>query len=194
MLVIKLYQQYELNIRKYLMRKVRQKEDVEDIVQETFLKAHRVSDWEDVRNPESYLVSIAKNAYRDHIRKETHNIVDYRTDITCLQMKDDRPGPEQIISGKQDFRELEKVIKSLTPRVKQAIILIKIMNVTYAEASEIMGVSISTLENHVTKGIAECRRKIKTQTEYSGLRSYESTVISLSDHKVPDNKKRNSNI
>lgn len=192
--MIKLYQQYELNIRKFLMRKVRQKEDVEDMVQETFLKAHRVSDWEDVRNPESYLVSIAKNAYKDYIRKETRNIVDNRTDITCLEMKDDKPNPEQIISGKQDFRELEKVIGSLTPRVKQAIILIKIMNVTYAEASEIMGVSISTLENHVTKGIAECRRKIKTQAAYSGLRSYENTVISLSDHKVSDNKKRNSDI
>jgi len=194
LLVIKLYQQYELNIRKFLMRKVHQKEDVEDIVQETFLKAHKVSDWEDVRNPESYLVSIAKNAYRDHIRKETRNIVYNRTDITCLEIKDDRPSPEQIISGKQDFRELEKVIESLTPRVKQAIILIKIMNVTYAEACKIMGVSISTLENHVTKGIAECRRKIKTQREYSGLRSYEGTVISLSDHKLSDNKKRNGDI
>lgn len=176
------------------MRRVRQKEDVEDIVQETFLKAHRVSDWEDIKNAESYLVSIAKNAHRDHIRKEARNILDNRSDIAHIDLKDDKPDPEQIISGKQDFKELEKVIDSLTPRVKQAIILIKIMNVTYSEASEIMGVSISTLENHVTKGLAECRRKIKTQAVYSGLRSYEGTILSLSDHKASDNKKRNSNI
>lgn len=188
------YQRYELNIRKFLMRKVHKKEDVEDIVQDTFMKAHGVSDWENIKNPESYLVSIAKNSYRDHIRRETRNILDNRTDITHLELKDDRPDPEQITSGKQDLKELEKVINSLTPRVKQAIILIKIMNVTYAEASEIMKVSISTLENHVTKGLAECRRKIRSQTAYSGLRSYEGTVISLSDHKASDSNKRISDI
>lgn len=176
------------------MRKVHKKEDVEDIVQDTFMKAHGVSDWENIKNPESYLVSIAKNSYRDHIRRETRNILDNRTDITRLELKDDRPDPEQITSGKQDLKELEKVINSLTPRVKQAIILIKIMNVTYAEASEIMKVSISTLENHVTKGLAECRRKIRSQTAYSGLRSYEGTVISLSDHKASDSNKRISDI
>lgn len=174
------------------MRKTRQNEDVDDIVQETFLKAHRVSNWRDVQNPESYLVSIAKNAYKDHIRKEMRNIVNSSADITRLELKDDRPGPEQTLAAIQDLKELEKVINSLTPRVKQAIILIKILNVSHAEASKIMNISMSTLENHVTKGLSECRRKMQAQTEQTDRRSSESKVVSLSEHKLSDTRKSNS--
>ena len=190
-MVTRLFQRYELNIRKFLTSKSQQKQDVEDIVQETFLKAHKVSDWAGVQNPEAYLVSIAKNAYKDHIRKETRNIVDSDVDITRLEIQDDIVDAETLVSAKQDYGELEDVIDSLTPRVKQAIILIKIMNVSYVEASEVMSISVGTLEHHITKGLAECRRKIKAHAKYAGLRSYDNTVLSFPGGNMPGKAKRN---
>lgn len=187
-----LFRRYELNIRKFLMRKSSQKEDVEDIVQETFLKAHKVADWENVKNPEAYLVSIAKNTYRDHIRKETRNAADNMVDASLYEIKDDAPTPEQFAEGRQNIAKLETVINSLTPRVKQAIILIKILDVSYAEASEIMNVSVSTIENHVAKGMSVCRGKIQIQAIYSGQSFQGNKVISFSDHKKSGNKKNRS--
>ncbi len=182
-LVAKLFRRYEINIRKFLMRKTYQKEDVEDIVQETFLKAHKVSEWNEVKNPEAFLVSIAKNTYKDHIRKETRRISYSDVDISRLELTDEAPSPEQTLSGQQEIQELEFVINSLTPRVKQAIVLIKILNSSYAEASEIMNVSLSTLESHVAKGMSECRKKMQAQMAYSGLPELDDNIFSLSQHK-----------
>lgn len=185
--VERLFQRYELNIRKFLMRKAYQREDVDDLVQETFMKAHKVSDWKDVKNPEAFLVRIAGNAYNDHVRKENRNIVDCTTDAATANVEANQPTPENTVSMKQQIKELEMVVNSLTPRVKQSLILIRILNVSYAQASEIMNISVSTLESHVAKGMAECRRKLNRVSPNSAMPSSTKKVVSLSQHKYSNN-------
>lgn len=190
--IANLYKRYELNIRKLLMHRSHHRQDVEDIVQDTFLKAHKVSNWGEIDNPEAYLVSIAKSAYNNHTRKKIKNIAGNTLDITQAEIADDRPTAERIIAGKQDMKELGKVINSLTPRLKQAVIMIKVRKLSYVEASEIMNISKRTLENHVANAMAECRRKINTKARYSGLRSYNDKVISLSEHRFSEKKTNKS--
>jgi RNA polymerase sigma-70 factor (ECF subfamily) len=181
--IARLYKRYELNIRKMMMRRTHHAQDIEDIVQNVFLKAHNVADWRNIKNPESYLVAMAKNIYNDHLRKEIKNMSKETEDIFDRDVKDDAPSPEDFLSGKQDMVEFEKVINSLTPRLKQAIIIIKIKKISYAEASEIMNISKRTLENYVTNAMIECRKKIEEQQEYLDLRSYTDKIISLSERK-----------
>lgn len=169
------------------MRKAYHREDVDDLVQETFMKAHKVSDWKDVKNPEAFLVRIAGNAYHDHIRKESRNIADCSTDATMAEVEANQPTPEHTVSMKQQIKELEMVVNSLTPRVKQSLILIRILNVSYAEASEIMNISISTLESHVAKGMGECRRKLNRVSPNATIPSSTKKIISLSQHKYSHN-------
>ncbi|MBL4826103.1 MAG: RNA polymerase sigma factor [Spongiibacteraceae bacterium] len=182
--VTHLFQRYELLLRRFLLKKSRYSDDVDDLLQETFLKAYRVKDWARVENPEAYLVRIASNAYKNDARKKGQgNMVDRSIDINNFDIGDAAPSPEEIAAGRQNLNEFEKVANSLTPRVRQAVILIKMMNIPYPEASEIMGISVTTLEKHVTRGMAECRRKIQTQAGYEGLRPYVEKVVSLSTYK-----------
>ncbi|PHZ84729.1 RNA polymerase sigma factor [Paremcibacter congregatus] len=187
--VNRLYRRYERNIRKFLMRKGQQAEDVEDIVQETFLKAHKVSNWQQVVNPESFLVSIARNAYKDHVRKEMRTISGAGIDPENVVVESDLLSPERFAAGRQDIQELEKIIYEMAPRVKQAFILIKIMHVSYRDAATIMNVSTRTVENHITKGMAECRKKMVLVQDDVGFRDTTGQVISLSDHKALLGKK-----
>jgi|GEM_PF-591543 len=179
-----IFKRYELSIRKFLLGKRHQKEDVEDLVQETFLKAHRVSDWTVVKNPEAFLVRIASNTHKDHLRKQRRNMVDRTEDISEMELESEKPTPEQLVSRMEDIKELERTVDSLTPRVKEAIILIKILNLSYAEASDIMKVSVSTVETHVTKGVAECRKKLTLREPTHDRRLSVNKVISLSEHKT----------
>jgi len=165
------------------MCKSHHKEEVEDLVQETFLKAHKVSNWNEVKNPEAFLVRIASNAYKDHLRKERRNIADGAEDISQADIEGDLPTPEQILSRMQEIKKLEKAINSLSPRVRQAIILIKILNISYKEAGEIMNISVSTIESHVKKGMVDCKVELERQSLDLGKDASAKKIISFSEHK-----------
>jgi len=175
--VARLFRQYEIKIRKFLLLKKHNLEDVEDIIQDTFLKAHKVPNWQDVKNPEAYLVSMARNTFHDHVRKEIRSAIDQIED----EVIDGTPSPEQRLSDRQQLKELGDVINDLTPRLKQAIILVKVLGLSTSEASEIMGITKGALKNHIMRGMIACRKKIKENAEASlpeGQR-----VISLNDYK-----------
>ena len=182
-----LFNRYEIRIRNFLMLKKHQKEDVEDIVQETFLKAHKVTDWKNVENPEAYLISIAKNAYNDHIRKEIRNVTHVDADISKVAVKDDMPSPEQTIVGRQELNDLERIVNKLTPRVKQAIIYVKFLELSYTEAAELMNVSKSTLKNHITIGMTECRKQMNNPATHV-ITKEDNKIISFSDHNSLERK------
>ncbi len=179
-----LFRRYETNIRAFLKKRVFQREDVEDMVQETFLKAHKVENWEEVKNPEAYLVRVASNVARDKLRRQQKDLIEGSDDITALDVTSGGPNPEQKTEHQQDLIALEQVIAGLTPKVRQAIIFIKIMNLSYAEASKIMGITISTLENHIARGMADCRKKMLREQEAG---STSAKVIPLAGRQKPHN-------
>jgi len=87
------------------------------------------------------------------------------------------------LSRMQEIKKLEKAINSLSPRVRQAIILIKILNISYKEAGEIMNISVSTIESHVKKGMVDCKVELERQSLDLGKDASAKKIISFSEHK-----------
>lgn len=183
--LVKLFGRHEGRVRRFLLWKGHRNEDVDDLVQETFLRAHKVETWDEIDNPRAFLMRIARNAHNDGLRRKARDVTEDSACIDGLEFGSGQPGPEQVLSGRQELAELEAAINDLTPRTKQAIILVKILNVSYAKASKIMGISVNTLENHIVKGLASCRKRVALVS----VPELNDGVVSLAERRKADNKR-----
>jgi RNA polymerase sigma factor (sigma-70 family) len=152
-----LFKSYYRDLYRFLLRKSANKEDAEDLVQETFLRVHGHQEWDSGDNPRAYLYRVADNLFIDKMRRDKclpaqHNCVD----ITVLDLESGAPSLERVIQAQDQFKSLSLAIEQLTPKVKQAFVLHKLMNIPYQEIAEIMGIAVSTVEKHIAKGTAEC--------------------------------------
>lgn len=128
--------------------------DAEDAVQEVF--AHIARDPQkfisipDNKKP-AYLSVMVKNIALDMIRKSNFN------EPLCDEISCDDPSPEDIVIGKTEAEELVSFIESLPSGKKDALFLKVVLDYSYEQISDELGIS----EEAARKRISEARRLIR---------------------------------
>jgi RNA polymerase sigma factor (sigma-70 family) len=106
--------------------------------------------WERVatmENPTGYLVRVGQSAARRYRRRP-------------VVMPDRRPHAEPSFDPR-----LPRALEHLSPRQRSAVVLICVHDWTYPAAAAALGVSESTLRNHVRRGLASLRRELGESPE-----------------------------
>ncbi len=164
--ISELFQSYRKDIYNFLRVRLGREEGAEDLTQETFLRAHRQHSWDDSENPKAYLYRIADNLFKDALRKEKRQPDETSfVDITVLDMDSGGPSPERVAYVREQFKGLNDAIEQLTPQVRRAFVMHKLMNLSYAEIGEEMGISLSTVEKHIAKGTSQCLAYVRQMDE-----------------------------
>src|SRR3546814_20581057 len=71
-------------------------EEIDDIVQETYLNIARLKSVEHIRDGRGYLFTAARMVMLQRIRRNRIVRIDHLTDAQALALEDDAPGPDQI--------------------------------------------------------------------------------------------------
>ncbi len=176
-----LFHAHRKDVTRFLRKRLFRREDVEDMVQETFLRAMGNTDWEQTGNPRAYLLRIADNLFKDRVRKDRRGPAEQEgkisfDDITLMDVESGLPSPEKITAARQEYQSLCKAIARLPFQTRNAVVLHKFLNLTYTEVARSMGISASTVEKHIARGMLQC-------SDY--LRSLEGR---LQDHSVLSEK------
>jgi RNA polymerase sigma factor (sigma-70 family) len=100
-----------------------------------------------MENPTGYLVRVGQSAARRYRRRP-------------VVMPDRRPQAESSFDPR-----LPRALEQLSPRQRSAVVLICVHDWTYPAAAAALGVSESTLRNHVRRGLASLRRELGESTE-----------------------------
>lgn len=143
-------------------------ESAEDVVQDTFVRVWR-GRMESRNGPvRAYLFRVARNLALDELR--------------CRGARSRREGkyggiyvqpsvtPPEVLKQEDIRAAMNAAIQSLPERRREAFTLVYLRDLSYAEASEIMGVSTKTLGNHLSVALADLRkilRPILTEAELS---------------------------
>ena len=122
----------------------------EDLLQTALAKAY--GSWAKVRqaeHPGAYVRRLMVNAHLSWLRRLTHT-------ERVLETIPDRPtGDFQAAHAETD--ELRAALLGLSPRVRTALVLRYFDDLGEAETAQLMGCSRSTVNNHVTRGLAALR-------------------------------------
>ena len=158
------YDEYSSNLKSFLYRLVAKREDVEDLVQETFIRALRgIGSFEGNSSFKTWLFSIATNLVKDHYKAKkrwSRNAQD-----NCSLSIKASPELQQEVMGIYHDDELNKyeikehidfcftcVMKYLPLESQLAVMLSDIYGFKVAETSEILGMTIGVVKHLLLNG------------------------------------------
>ncbi|MBH0243359.1 RNA polymerase sigma-70 factor (ECF subfamily) [Streptomyces cavourensis] len=137
--------------------------DVEDLVQDTFLRAYTaLSGYAPERRgalqPRAWLLAIGTNVWRNHVRTLTRRpVAESGVDVGELPLADGGPGPEQRAEHVAEREGLVAALAELPERYRVPVVLRHIAELGYAEIAELLGCPVGTVKAQVSRGLAALR-------------------------------------
>jgi RNA polymerase sigma-70 factor (ECF subfamily) len=164
---------YQPKILALAMRYTRVRADAEDVVQQTFLKAfvhlHR---FEGKSSFCTWLTRIAINEAlmllrRGHAPRQValDDLSEDETAMHCLEIPDSRPDPEADYLKREGTDLLSAAIAKLTVRLRVAIELRELAELSTRETARRMGVSVAAVKTRIFHG----RRKVRQTLRRLGI-------------------------
>jgi RNA polymerase sigma-70 factor (ECF subfamily) len=144
--------------------------DVEDLVQETFLKALQgLPQFRGTANVKTWLFSIARNVVRDEYRRRRRRIVG--DPFKLHEVPSASPTPEGFAELNEAKRQLLQVIQRLKPSHRDVVILRIFMEMSAGEAADTLGWSESRVNVTLHRAIRKIRKQLPSEQVGGGVRS-----------------------
>lgn len=146
----RLYDLFSKPLYRNIIRLVKEEDVAQEILQDLFLKI-----WESRENiiPEksfkSFLFKVAENLVYAHFRKLAK---DSRLIVKLIRSSIEfESSAEDAMISKENHALLKKAIENLSPQRKQIYTLCKLEGKSYEEVSSELGISTSTVRDHIVK-------------------------------------------
>jgi RNA polymerase sigma-70 factor (ECF subfamily) len=128
-------------------------QDIEDLVQEVFLKLQANAERTSIDNVERYLFRIANNVL---ISRHRHAAVHQRAfqdaPESALEWTDDI-SPERVMMGRQAIGQFVAGLRTLSPRAREAFLFHRFEELTYPAIARRMGISVSAVEKLIIRAL-----------------------------------------
>jgi RNA polymerase sigma factor (sigma-70 family) len=132
----------------------------EEVVQEVLLTVHRVRHTYDPKRPfRPWLAAIARRRSVDALRRRTRVESRETFDPLAYETFAD-PGANRERYRPDSAAALRDAVEALPARQREALRLVKLRDMTLAEASAASGISIAALKVNVHRAIRTLRRKL----------------------------------
>jgi RNA polymerase sigma factor (sigma-70 family) len=146
--------------------------DVDDILQETYLRASMAEINEEIREPVAFVTQIAKNLALDHIKsaefKKLH-FVDGDIIEGLINQDNSTDQTFSDVSSKEDLLEFLSAVQNLPTKCQEIYVLKKVYGYSQKEISDRLGVSVSTVEKHIAYGTKKLFHLMPQSRERSHL-------------------------
>ena len=156
-------------LQKYLRKFTAGSEDVEDLVQEAYVRVCAMSPAQVVDSPRALLFRIARNLAVDRARQRVTRATDDVADFEPLNVSSEEAEPDEQVDLRRRYESFCAAVDSLPPLCRRVFVLRKVYQLSHAEIAQELGLSHSTIEKHVAKGLLRCRDKLRSLGLLDGL-------------------------
>jgi RNA polymerase sigma factor (sigma-70 family) len=157
-----LFAEKRATLSSYVQRRVAHRWDVQDLVQEVYLRLLRIepADAANILSPEAYLFTVAANLVKEHavLRRqqplgsdELDHMVDHLVAPTNVEADLDSEARQQRLS---------ELIDRLPPKCKAVMIMHYRDGLSYREIAGQLSISTNMVKKYIGKGLAACRQRM----------------------------------
>lgn len=150
--------QYFRELHRYLMRRLRRKDEVNDLAQEVYLRLLKVSDETAIEEPLAYLYGVASHVLADHMFANVQrNRIDWSEDADDWMDSPSCVLPDDIADRLNLQQQIERALAQLPPTHAAVLLAHKRDGMSYDEVAQKLGLSVHTVEKYVTQAKTRLR-------------------------------------
>ena len=151
-----LYSTYFSDVYRFLFSLCHNHHTAEDLVQETFFRAHlHIEDYQS-ESVKAWLFTVAYRSYIDYYRKQKR--VSIRGQGFFSKLFDKKRTVEETVVVEEEIRELLDAVNALPEKHKMAVLLCDFNQLTYQETADVMEVSVTYVKVLLFRGRQALRK------------------------------------
>ena len=152
---------HDSSLRAYLRGAFPTVRDLDDVVQESYVRVWRTRLTQPIRSARAFLFQVARHLALDIVRRNRISPIESVRDLNAVTVIDDGQNIIATISTREKVRLLAAAIDALPPRCRQIIILRKLQCVPQKQVAAQLGLAEKTIEAQVARGEALCEEFLR---------------------------------
>ena len=131
------------------------RDEAADVVHDAVVKTLEASQRTEILEPVRFLFQVTRNALLDRLRTRARRgrVLEYG--LETADAVDEAVPAERVVIASQRLRRAMAIIERMPPRRREAFLLCRIEDLTYAQAGRRMGVTVHAIEKHMSAAMAQ---------------------------------------
>ncbi len=160
------------DLNRLVSRYLKSPQDVEDVVQEVFIRSYKIDIIRKIDKPKGYMFRTARNLSLKHLDLSHNRLTCAVEDIDIPEVTNAKDPVFREVEVSEQFAIFCDAARELPEKCRKVFILKKVYDLSHDEIADRLGISVSTTNQHLAKGVARV-------TEYMRDHGYLSTGHSM---------------
>jgi len=150
------YSDIRNSLLRFASRYFRRPQEVEDVVQEAFVKVIEANRKREIKTLRGYLFRTTRNIALKQIEKKSHKLTDTIGDALPDSILLQSPSLEDEFESRQRFELFCRAVRELPVKGRRVFVLRRVYGYSQQEIADEMGITKKTVEAHLSKAISRC--------------------------------------
>lgn len=133
--------------------------EIEDIVQETYVRICQIKNKENITSPKSFMYKTARNLALDYQKQANVRLVDGAENMEVLEQLLSNHQKDEMYENaliQSEFSHFCEAVRLLPVQCRKVFVLKKVYGYSQREIAAQLNLSESTVEKHISTGIKRC--------------------------------------
>lgn len=144
-------------------------QDVEDVVQESYLRMWEARARRDIRSVKAFLFRMASNLALDGLREKKPESLEALGDFADQRVLETKQGVVEAVDDREKLVLLADAVLALPARCREIVILRKIEGLSQKEVAHRLGKSERTVESQLRIGVARCEKFLRQRGVFASF-------------------------
>ena len=163
----KIYYQFYKRLYQFSLSLVKTKEAAEEITEDVFIKIwQQKENLSAIKNLRVYLYIATKNTSLNYLSKKAKENLTEPFDNINIDLYKSTITPEELMITAEMYRKIQQQVETLPPRCKMIFKLIREDGLKYKEVSDILNISVNTIDVQIAIAIKKIALALKPDLDY----------------------------
>ena len=157
---------YRAPLMAFFLRRLSDRAEAEDLVQEVFVRMLARGGAEEIRSADAFVFAIAGNLLRDRARLQAtrsasaHDPLDPAADSPDDNLVE-HSTPDRVLLGRERLALVSRALAELAPRTRNIFVLYRMENMRRRDIAMLYGITVSAVEKHIAKALEHVMRRLE---------------------------------
>jgi RNA polymerase sigma factor (sigma-70 family) len=136
-------------------------DEADDIVHDAYARLLGYAAWREIASPRAFCLTTIRNLALERLRRDSIVGIDRIASLDAIEIEDHAPDAFRQTAGRMELAAMLRAIDDLPPQCGRVVKLRKLEGLGPSEIAVSLGISVSTVETHLAKGLARLTERLR---------------------------------